>query len=103
MHTHRLSIEHILFCCTYCSAGSGTACNLLEFAVVETDDPALYLYVAKRDYHGNILLIETLRSESSEFNFIMTIANFNEGFKITGYGNVRERCLPAVPVCAGFV
>jgi hypothetical protein len=74
--------------CSCLGAAQGPACDQLTFQLISSDDPALHLFVQKPDYAGNMLLIETVRAESLEFNFIMCLGNFNELFKVTGTGTV---------------
>lgn len=74
-------------------APSGSACDQLSFSLALSDDPALLLLIEKKDFAGDVVIIEATRSESIEFNFIMCIANFNEVFSVSGEGTVRV-CFP---------
>ena len=76
--------------CDCLGDSSGSACDHIPSAeLFGSRDPFLNVFVEDPQYEGDVLVLETLRSESDDFNFIQTIANNNKLFRVSGSGHVR--------------
>ena len=77
--------------CTCSSHYEGLFCGQEKFFMAETDDPKLHLVDYDTTYRGNMLIIETERSESASFNIILAKTQGTEVFKVTGEGKVSMK------------
>jgi len=69
----------------------GLGCSQTRFFLAETDDPKLHLVDTDTGFTGNMLIIETERSESSAFNMILAKSQNTVVFQVTGEGKVTMR------------
>ncbi len=75
--------------CCWASLRSGSRCERLGFRELINTSPGKHLLVEKLSYSGNVLMVQTARSDSNRFNVISGIVEGDFLFGVTGTEVVR--------------